>query len=67
MADLILHATNGSVSIDINAGLGGLHKITLTAGEKSMVIDKQLLIDITAPALLAYIQGQSNAPVTPIS
>ena len=62
MADLIMTSTDGSVSVDVNAGLSGLHKITLTIGGQSFILSKQQLIDIAAPALAAWVKGQSNAP-----
>lgn len=68
MADLKLNSAD--VSVDINAGLTGVHKITIASGTLSEVVSQQQLIDIVAPSIDAYLKAKyvSSAPaVTPIS
>ena len=69
MADLKLQS--GDVLLDINAGLTGVHKITLTSISTGhlFIVTQQQLIDIAAPALESYmkalINGNSSTPPTP--
>jgi hypothetical protein len=64
MADLKL--SSGSVSVDINAGLTGVHKITIMSGSQSQVVTQQQLIDIVAPSIKAHLDGL-NVPSAPSS
>lgn len=61
MADLKLQS--GDVLLDVNAGLGGVHKITSTyiPTGNVFILTEQELMTIVAPALETYMKGLINS------
>lgn len=58
MADLKLQSSDGNVSVDVNAGLGGLHRVTVTCNTPAynrvfQPSELQELADLLAPAVVA--------------
>jgi hypothetical protein len=53
-----LVSTDSSAALEIKAGTEGLKSIMLNAGGKELVIAPQTLIDLAAPALMAWAAKQ---------
>ena len=67
MADFKLQS--GNVLLDVNAGLGGVHKITTTyiPTGNLFILTQQQLMTIVAPALESYMKAliNANTPTSP--
>jgi hypothetical protein len=64
--DLKVTSTDKSITLDINAGLGGLHSIKLEcASFPILTVTPQQLIDIVAPSLREYITNANSPASTP--